>query len=388
MAALRQLLAPISTRTFLARYWEQKPLRIGRPLPGWCRTLPRSADMDALLACTAARDIRIVRASAGKGTETTFAQSDNRPDMAAIYRAYGEGWSMVVNGVDRMLPAVRHLAAELADTVSHSVGVNLYFTPPGAQGFAPHADGHDVFILQTDGRKRWRVFAPVIPLPLEDQEVPVRKERLGPCLIDTVLRPGEVLYMPRGFVHEGVAGKEASLHLTIGIHAVRWFDLAKEVLTAMAGQDVRLRESVTLDALAKGCSAELVRRLAAVAPALADPKFAEVACGRVYGKAVRSSRPAGNGRFSAMDRAGAIPLRTIVARRPGLICQVRRQGRRAVLEFAENSIDGPAGIEGALRFVSENRQFAVRDLPDELTNGSKVLLVSRLIVEGLLTVRK
>ena len=60
-------------------------------------------------------------------------------------------------------------ARDLGAALAQPLQVNAYLTPPGNQGFATHYDTHDVFVLQVDGRKRWRIHPPVLPDPLERQ---------------------------------------------------------------------------------------------------------------------------------------------------------------------------------------------------------------------------
>jgi ribosomal protein L16 Arg81 hydroxylase len=97
-------------------------------------------------------------------------------------------------------------AARLAEEVGHPVQVNAYVTPPQSRGFAAHYDVHDVFVLQVAGRKRWYVHEPVLVDPLPDQPWDQRKTEVTaraaePPLMDTVLAPGDALYLPRGFLH-------------------------------------------------------------------------------------------------------------------------------------------------------------------------------------------
>lgn len=95
------------------------------------------------------------------------------------------------------------------------------------QGFAPHFDDVDVYILQVEGAKRWRVYSPLLghALPryssrdFEDAEI-------GQPLLDTVLRPGDLLYLPRGTIHQAAALEEQhSMHLTVSAEQRRtWAD--------------------------------------------------------------------------------------------------------------------------------------------------------------------
>jgi lysine-specific demethylase/histidyl-hydroxylase NO66 len=387
-AALADLVAPVSPAAFMAKYWEARPLHIARPAPSWCRDFPGVADIDSLLARADAGDIRLVRTMNGGGTESHVGKNGNgRPDLAAIYRAYGDRWTVVVNHVHEKSPTVGRLAANLEEALRHWVGVNLYFTPPRAQGFAPHADGHDVFVLQLAGRKQWRVFRPIVPLPLEGQKVEVDRARLGRCLLELVLEPGHVLYMPRGFIHAGVADAEASVHLTIGVHPFRWLDLVHEAVGVASERKVALRRSVPMD-VRQGAprAAEFERRLRVVLSALRHSDVAGEAWQRLRQRRTEKSHAAPDGHFVAIDRARSIGLQTVLERRRGLRCLVRIAGGRARLEFGENRVDGPVTIEPALRFIARHDRFSVAELPDDLTDGSKVVLARRLVLEGLLTV--
>jgi bifunctional lysine-specific demethylase and histidyl-hydroxylase NO66 len=101
------------------------------------------------------------------------------------------------------------------------------------QGFAPHFDDVDVYVLQVEGRKRWRVYA-----PLPGHALPRYSSRdfldaeIGTCMLDAVLAPGDLLYLPRGTIHqaESLPG-DASLHLTVSAdHQRSWADLLEAAL--------------------------------------------------------------------------------------------------------------------------------------------------------------
>ena len=92
--------------------------------------------------------------------------------------------------------------------------INAYLTPAGNQGFATHYDTHDVFVLQVDGRKHWRIHPPVLPRPAGEPAVgwPRRRGRRpadGHPALDVVLAPGDALYLPRGWLHSAQAQGQA-----------------------------------------------------------------------------------------------------------------------------------------------------------------------------------
>ena len=115
---------------------------------------------------------------------------------------------------------------------------NAYVTPPSSRGFSAHYDVHDVFVLQLAGRKHWTIHAPVLARPAARPAVGTAVGRGGrgrassEPAIDTVLEPGDALYLPRGWLHAATALGEVSAHLTVGIHVVTRFALV-EALTAL-----------------------------------------------------------------------------------------------------------------------------------------------------------
>uniref|UniRef100_A0A1I8ID18 Bifunctional lysine-specific demethylase and histidyl-hydroxylase n=1 Tax=Macrostomum lignano TaxID=282301 RepID=A0A1I8ID18_9PLAT len=138
------------------------------------------------------------------------------------------------------------------------VGANVYLTPPGTQGFAPHWDDIEAFVMQLEGRKHWRVYAPRSPnerLPRESSGNFGPKDRLGQPVIDAVLEPGDLLYMPRGFIHQGrCLDGWHSLHITVSTYQkFAWTDLLAEAISGAleraTTQDEEFRRGLPLGLL-------------------------------------------------------------------------------------------------------------------------------------------
>lgn len=156
---------------------------------------------------------------------STLASSYNNNLMAA----YLDGCSVVLNHADWISPWIASVCQDLQRSFPHSYA-NVYITPPGAQAVRAHADDRDVLIMQVVGKKQWTVYQKVpIPHPYPPEQV--GKEGLevpaevleGPILIQTVLHPGDVLYMPRGYVHEAQTHEDnLSFHVTIALATHDW----------------------------------------------------------------------------------------------------------------------------------------------------------------------
>ena len=216
------------------------------------------------------------------------------------------------------------------------VQANAYLTPPGAQGFRVHYDTHDVLVLQVEGEKAWRVW-PGQPLPHPTRRTPWQREMTPegePAGL--TLRPGEVLYLPRGTLHDarGQAGA-ASLHLTIGLLEPSWADAMRLLLDRLEATRPELREPFPSWRLAEPAAAPaLLAALTGRLTTLGSPAAAGTAlawpAGRAGGTAhapprprpadpaARARRPAAPGRWHAAPRrrAAGRPGRAALGRRP------------------------------------------------------------------------
>lgn len=142
-----------------------------------------------------------------------------------------------INYGDLQSPWIAAICNDLQRLFPHAYA-NCYLTPPHAQAVPPHADDRDVLVIQLVGSKTWQVYQTVpIPYPYPHQQV--GKEGLvvpasvleGPTEISTTLHPGDVLYMPRGFVHQAQCHAEPSFHITVALATHDW-TLAGLVSTA------------------------------------------------------------------------------------------------------------------------------------------------------------
>lgn len=146
----------------------------------------------------------------------------------SLFAPYLNGCSVVLNHGDLLSPWIAALCQDLQQTFPHAYA-NCYLTPPNSQAVPAHADDRDVFVIQLVGSKDWQVYEHVpIPYPYPHQQVgkeglAVPKEVLeGPVTISTTLRPGDILYMPRGFVHQASCSSNLSFHITVALATHDW----------------------------------------------------------------------------------------------------------------------------------------------------------------------
>lgn len=143
----------------------------------------------------------------------------SRIDSERLYEQLRQGFTLVVDTVDEVNAAVRSLAEDMSSIFSARAAVNLYAAFGKTPGFNPHWDSRDVFAVQVEGRKLWRIWRPTRANPLyRDMHDPeaVPHELYWEGIVDK----GSVLYVPRGWWHEVTGLDEPTLHLTVGTSPV------------------------------------------------------------------------------------------------------------------------------------------------------------------------
>uniref|UniRef100_A0A9I9DEY0 Bifunctional lysine-specific demethylase and histidyl-hydroxylase n=1 Tax=Cucumis melo TaxID=3656 RepID=A0A9I9DEY0_CUCME len=187
------------------------------------------------------QDIRVLRTDQCLKREIHFFQKNFEPccikgphflklhDALKCEEAFKEGYTIALRGMEFRHEKIAAISNTLASLFGQpSVGANMYLTPPGSQGLTRHYDDHCVFVCQLAGSKQWTVFSPPrirLPRLYDFHEFPSCSEVESALAVGRqfFLREGDVLYIPRGFLHEArtVSGGPdgSSLHLTFGIES-------------------------------------------------------------------------------------------------------------------------------------------------------------------------
>lgn len=159
---------------------------------------------------------RDVTREAGKARRTGRGESLHDLDVAELTAALRGGATLILDAAHEMSPALQRLCAGLAAEFACAVQANLYACWGAVQGFDVHWDDHDVFVLQVEGRKTWRLYGATRPAPTR-RDFHAEHPKPAEPREEIVLEPGDLLYLPRGHWHAAVGRGEPTLHLTIGL---------------------------------------------------------------------------------------------------------------------------------------------------------------------------
>ncbi len=264
----------------------------------------------------------------------------------------------------------------LEDALGHAVQANAYYTPRDSQGFAVHHDTHDVLVLQVAGEKRWLVYDPLLELPLKQQRYSPNLGDHGEPVDDLVLRAGDTLYLPRGWLHEARTSSTDSLHLTIGITQYTWLDTFKDALA----------ECEDTLAFRRGAGeGEGGVELADLLAEHLEPRAIERRRRRKFLDSRRPIRDDGLAQLRALERLDA---GTPLERRATVISDLEATDDGVALVFEGKEVRFPAHAEPELVACFESEEpFRISDLPGEIDVAGRLVLVRRLVREGFLRIR-
>ena len=193
-------------------------------------------------------------------------------------------------------------------------------------------------------------------------------------MLDVTLLAGDMLYLPRGWLHEAVTSDADSLHITIGVNVATWLDAFRAALDECA-DDVDFRRAP------EGSADQLVERLAA---RLGPQDVSR----RLRTKLVRTRRPVLDGQLSQLRALAALDVDTELERRQTVLFDLTLAGDGTVsLAFEGKTIGFPAHARDELEFAAAAEEpFRPADLPGRLDDEGRLVLCRRLVREGFLRI--
>jgi lysine-specific demethylase/histidyl-hydroxylase NO66 len=364
---------------FVREHWARAPLYRPGADPAAFADLFTLGDVDHILSSTTPRFPAFRMVKEGKQLDPRSYTSSGRvggqpvddlADPGCVYELFHGGATIVLQSLHRFWPPLRRLSRQLELALTHPVQVNAYITPPASQGLGVHHDEHDVFVLQVYGRKRWDVHDP--DGGPEDR------------LIVAELAPGDCLYIPQRFPHAARTAQTASVHLTVGVVPLTWADVLRRAVTsavedALSGEPLPAGFAADPAALTAGMAeqlGEVRRRLDKLDPGA----IAAAAADRFW-----SGRPPIlTGLLQELLALQEIGEDTVVRRRPGAVCRLRQHEDRLEVLLGDRALHMPARLAPVMRAILASDRLAVADLAGHLDPPSRLVLVRRLVREGLL----
>lgn len=223
------LLGGISPEVFMKRYWHRKPLLVRQAIPGFAPLLARSELFE--LAAREEVESRLVALQRRRGKESWSLQRGPFARRALPALKTPE-WTLLVQGVDLHSDAVHDLMNRFRFIPDARLDDLMISYASEGGGVGPHFDNYDVFLLQAHGQRRWRIgrqqdlsLRPNMPVKILANFQPEQ---------EFVLEPGDMLYLPPHYAHDGVAVGGDCMTYSIGFRSPKAGELAQELLQRLA----------------------------------------------------------------------------------------------------------------------------------------------------------
>lgn len=252
------IIAPVSRETFFAEYYDKKPLYVPAAESGNSHRFDNVMNWDRLnnllnmtpvwnsKTLLMALDTKVVPAAAYcEESSDRYGHPVQTVIPERVMEILRKGASLVANDIDSLTPEMRAVSTVLEDTFNGKVQINLYCSWSAHKAFTSHFDTHDVLALHVVGEKTWRVYENRMPHPIRhprhgpgafnEQQ---HDDQKGDVLMEVTMKPGDILYLPRGWYHDALADSPGAIHLACGITGIIGFDLIDALSDVVVDQEI------------------------------------------------------------------------------------------------------------------------------------------------------
>ena len=219
-----QLLGGLSAQAFMRRHWQKKPLLVRQALPGVVPPVNRAELFR--LALTPGVESRVVRQ--GPDGWALHRSPFTRRQIPSVKTS---GWTLLVQGLDLHVPEAHEMLQPFRFIPDARLDDLMISYASDGGGVGPHVDAYDVFLIQVHGRRRWRIGP--VSQPKLIPGLPLKILRHFKPQQEWVLEPGDMLYLPPRWGHDGVAQGEC-MTCSVGFRASSDSELASQVLARVS----------------------------------------------------------------------------------------------------------------------------------------------------------
>ncbi len=264
--ALGFLIAPVTPEAFLGRYYEREALINIRGEPDRYADLLTLASLDHFINSADLREGMVDLTNHRNRIERdSYVDDSGRVSRVAVTEEYLRGATIILPHLHDSMFNLGEFCRALEEVFSCHMQTNIYLTPQsrdgtGNQGFPPHYDNHDVFVMQISGAKAWRLYGAPVETPFRGERFELGRHQAGEVTQEFTLNPGDCIYLPRGLMHDAEnVGDEPSLHITAGLITKTWADLLLESVSELALTSPDFRRSLPAGFAARDFDREAAR---------------------------------------------------------------------------------------------------------------------------------
>ena len=361
------LIAPMDEDTFFAEFHDKKPLHIQAAAPDKLDDVMTWDTLTAILNMTAIwspHSLKLVMDTKNVPTDQYCrpaidrnGQQSMQPDADKVKSWLRRGASIVANDIDTLTPGLISAANAVETRLGGKVQSNLYCSWNDHQAFPTHFDTHEVFALHVAGEKVWRIYEGRLENPIANEtfkslDDDFHAAHRGAVAEEVTLRPGDVLYIPRGQYHDALASSDGCIHLSFGITHIIGFDVMSLLFERAMAEPLFRRNIPTVENDARAWIDAMLSRIGEIGRS--DEVWNAIGT-------FRESFEYQRGGFKLPDNAYEDdPDDRYKITASSLT--VTREAGRALLQSAKGKVPIPENIVDQVQWVVEKQVFSGREL--------------------------
>lgn len=390
VSVLEWLTAPVSKQDFFENYFEKKHLILHRENSSYNSHLLSMERVDELLYSQVVKFPAVRMTNSKEEISADKYTMGDRVIPSQIVKHFSEGATLILSGLQEFIPTLGKFCNSLTREVGHKFQTNIYITPKESKGFNVHYDTHDVFVLQLSGTKKWRIYSEnPIELPNKLQEFEKGKYEHGPLVDEFILNEGDLLYIPRGVMHDADTMDETSMHITLGMLGFTWSDLLIESILDLSKKDAKLREFLPCEnILTSEIANESVDKFELLLDHLKSSLNLNEIMPRIRKELVRTQKLNLKGLLKTAEKIESVTPDTVFKIHEIVIVSETVNEENVIIEWSGKKVEFPIFVLPAIRFIIENKtkEISIKNIPDCLDDAGKMALMKRLAKEGLLAI--
>jgi len=249
---LESLLGDITLNEFFNTYWEKKPLLIRREDANFYGDVFSLKVMKEVLENNELYFEADVNVCRYVDNQKELLNEDRQITAQDVDELMSEKATFQFHHPQRYVDQLWNVMEKLETYFGSLVGSNVYITPKDSQGLAPHCDDVEIFVMQLEGKKQWKLYTPMVELS-RDYTQDLLQEDIGEPTMEVTLEPGDMLYFPRGVIHQAkTVGESHSTHISMSTYQQNtWGDYLNHAVTQAIEkafeEDVTIRSGLPIN---------------------------------------------------------------------------------------------------------------------------------------------
>lgn len=309
-------------------------------------------------------------------------KDSNTIDPIKFVKGFDEGHTLAMAGIHNHHQKMREFCHSLENELGHPFQTNFYLTPKESKGFKPHWDTHDVFVLQLEGKKIWRIFENGKALADKNLTFEVDGFEPGAVAAEFEMEKGDFLYIPRGITHAAYTEDSYSLHITIGWLGYTWSQLLIESILTLTRENKDFRRFIPLGRMSvvEDYSNYVESLLHMVNTELKTKKGLLRFTDEMHAGQFACSHDLLTQVINLHELSSYSLVSTLTKNRITL----KESGDKIRVHYLDTFLEFPEFCKVSLDYIFDNKNpYRIDEIPTELDESGILVLVKKLIKENL-----